>query len=170
MPTPGSLTIIAGPPGAGKTTVAALIAETATRPTVHLHTDTFHTWIRTGFVLPYLPEAVRQNEVVNAVTAEAARGYAHGGYDVLLDGVLGPWALPPYRAAGPFTYVVLRPTLATTLSRATERTGRALKAEDAIRGLHGAFTDLGELEPCAVDSTGQTVEETAAEVRGRMVR
>ena len=119
MPTPGSLTIIAGPPGAGKTTVAALIAETATRPTVHLHTDTFHTWIRTGFVLPYLPEAVRQNEVVNAVTAEAAR---------------------------------------------------VLKAEDAIRGLRGAFTDLGELEPCAVDSTGRTVEETAPEVRGRMLR
>ncbi|MEU0531067.1 hypothetical protein [Amycolatopsis tolypomycina] len=50
-----------------------MIAAGAPRPTVHLHTDSFYAWIRTGLVPPYLPEADRQN-------------------DVVLDGVVGPWA------------------------------------------------------------------------------
>jgi hypothetical protein len=29
-----------------------------------MHTDTFYVWIRAGSVLPYLPAAARQNEVV----------------------------------------------------------------------------------------------------------
>jgi predicted kinase len=173
MPKPGALTIIAGPPGAGKSTVSERLAETAGRPTVHLRTDTFYGWIRTGFVPPYLPEAVRQNEVVSSVMVGAACDYARGGYDVVVDGVLGPWALPPFvtaaaRGALDLAYVVLRPTLDTTLARATERVGRALKEVGPIRGLHGAFADLGELERCAVDTTDQTAEQTTAEVRRRL--
>jgi predicted ATPase len=56
--------ILAGPPAAGKTTVAALLAATGGVPTVHLTTDLLYRSIRTGFVLPFLPEARRQNEVV----------------------------------------------------------------------------------------------------------
>ncbi|WP_244170095.1 phosphotransferase-like protein [Amycolatopsis tolypomycina] len=77
---PGSLLILTGPPGAGKSSVARVIAAGAPRPTVHLHTDSFYAWIRTGLVPPYLPEADRQNNVV-------------------LDGVVGPWALEPFRDA-----------------------------------------------------------------------
>ncbi|WP_072475017.1 AAA family ATPase [Amycolatopsis australiensis] len=43
----GSLLILTGPPGAGKSTVARLVAEDAPRATVHLHTDSFYVWIRT---------------------------------------------------------------------------------------------------------------------------
>ncbi|HEY0001024.1 MAG TPA: AAA family ATPase [Actinoplanes sp.] len=92
----GDVIILTGPPAAGKTTVAALLAADAGSPTVHLTTDLFYRSIRTGFVLPFLPDAQRQNEVViEAIVATFARG----GYDVVVDGIIGPWFLPPFRAA-----------------------------------------------------------------------
>ena len=36
--------------------------------------------------------------VVDAIVAAAA-AYARGGYDVVVDGVIGPWFLPPFRQA-----------------------------------------------------------------------
>ena len=74
--------ILTGPPAAGKTTVAKLLATEASGPTVHLTTDLFYRSIRTGFILPFLPEAQRQNEVViEAITAaEVRRVLASGRY------------------------------------------------------------------------------------------
>jgi predicted kinase len=166
----GSLLILTGPPGAGKSTVAALVATDAPRPTVHLHTDSFYDWISTGFVPPHLPAAARQNEVVVAVIAGAAGEYAAGGYDVVLDGVVGPWFLPPFREVAArhalsLSYVVLRPSLDVTLARATARTGDALTDLAALTGMYAAFADLGDLERHVLDTTGQTPAETAAAVR-----
>jgi predicted kinase len=171
MPThSGSLLILTGPPGAGKSTVARLVTENAPRAAVHLHTDSFYVWIRTGFVPPYLPEAAGQNDVVLGVIAEAACGYARGGYDVLLDGVIGPWALEPFRKAAKrdgldLFYVVLRPSLEVTLARGTAREGGELTEVEPITGMHGAFAALGELESNVLDTTDQTIEETADSVR-----
>jgi chloramphenicol 3-O-phosphotransferase len=169
----GSLLILTGPPGAGKSTVARLITEDAPRATVHLHTDSFYVWIRTGFVLPYLPEAARQNEVVLGVLADAACGYARGGYDVVLDGIVGPWSLQPFRDAAlrdglDLFYVVLRPSLDVTLARGTAREGRELTEAEPIKEMHGAFAELGELEQHVINTTEQTVEETADAVRRRV--
>lgn len=168
--TRGEVVLLTGPPAAGKTTVAGLVATDALRPTVHLTTDLYYLAIRTGFVLPYLPEAQRQNEVVIDAIVASVVTYARGGYDVIVDGVIGPWFLPPFRAAADrdrlaISYVVLRPDLATTLARARERVGDALKDVAAITGLHGAFTDLGELEKHAIDSGSQDPEQSAAAVR-----
>jgi predicted kinase len=167
-----SLLILTGPPGSGKSTVAGIVAGTAEQPTVHMHTDSFYVWIRSGFVPPYLADAARQNEVVSDVMVEAARGYVRGGYDVVVDGIIGPWALQPFRDAATrdgleLSYAVLRPSLEVALARATEREGRALKEVEPIRGLYAAFADLGDLERCVIDSTGQTPEHTAADVRHR---
>ena len=169
---PGSLLILTGPPGAGKSTVARLVSEDAPRPSVHLHTDSFYVWIRTGFVAPYLPEAARQNDVVLGVIAEAACGYARGGYDVVLDGVVGPWALEPFRDAAKrdgldLFYVVLRPSLEVTLARGTAREGRELTDVGPITGMHGAFADLNELEKHVIDTTDHSIGDTADAVRRR---
>ncbi|MEU5763948.1 AAA family ATPase [Nocardia sp. NPDC047648] len=167
----GEVIILTGPPGAGKTTVAELLASGASRPTVHVTTDWFYRSIRTGFVLPYLPEAQRQNEVVvDAIVASVAT-FARGGYDVVVDGIVGPWFLPPFRAAAErdrlaLSYLVLRPDLDTALARAQQRRGDELKDVEAITGMHIAFADLGELEDHALDNTGHLdAERTVAEVR-----
>jgi predicted kinase len=167
--TPGAVIIVAGPPGAGKSTVARLVAD-AVEPSVHLHTDDYFAAIRRGLIAPYLPAAERQNQVVVGVTARAAAGYAAGGYQVLADGVVGPWFIAAYREAAaeygvPLHYVVLRPDLDTTLRRATARGPDALTDSAPIRSMHGQFTALGPYEPHVLDSTGLGTRATAAAVR-----
>jgi chloramphenicol 3-O-phosphotransferase len=162
--------LLTGSPGSGKTTVAALVATDAARPTVHVTTDQFYRAIRTGFVPPYLPESQRQNEVVVDAIVAAVTAYARGGYDVVVDGIIGPWFLPPFlkAAAGEqwvLSYVVLRPDLETTLERARQRADDELKDIDAITGLYGAFADLGDLESHVIDTTGLDPARTAAEIR-----
>ena len=167
----GEVIILTGPPGAGKTTVAGLLASDATVPTVHLTTDLFYRSIRTGFVLPFLPAAQRQNEVVIEAIVGTVATFARGGYDVVVDGIVGPWFLPQFRAVLEHdhhlavSYIVLRPGLSTTLARARERTGQKLKEFDAITGLHGAFGQLGDLENHAIDTGHLDAEQTAGEVR-----
>jgi cytidylate kinase len=166
----GEVIILTGPPAAGKTTVADLLATDASAKTVHLTTDEFYRSIRTGFVLPFLPAAQPQNEVVVDAIVAAVTTFARGGYDVVVDGIVGPWFLPPFRAAAErdrltMSYVVLRPDLETTLSRARERVGDELKDLAAITGLHAAFTRLDELEGHAIDTGDLDAEQTAAEVR-----
>jgi cytidylate kinase len=170
---PGGMTdvlLLTGSPGSGKTTVATLVATDAARPTVHVTTDEFYRAIRTGFIAPYLPGAARQNEVVVDTIVAAVSSYARGGYDVVVDGVIGPWFLPPFRRAAAaeqwtLSYVVLRPDLDTTLNRAQNRAAGELKDVDAITGLYTAFADLGPLEPHVIDTTHLDPAQTAVEVR-----
>jgi len=166
----GEVIILTGPPGAGKTTVAELLAIGASVPTVHLRTDLFYRSIRAGFVQPFLPQAQQQNEVVIEAIVAAVVTFARGGYDVVVDGIVGPWFLPQFRAASErdhlaMCYVVLRPGLPITLSRATQRRGSELRDVDAITGLHAAFAQLGDLEDHAIDTGNLDAEQTAAEVR-----
>jgi AAA domain len=161
----GAVVIITGPPGAGKTTVAAALAARSARPAVHLHSDDFYGYIRSGYVEPYLPRAHEQNRVVVGVLADAALGYAAGGYLVLLDGIIGPWFLGPFRDRGgrggvPLHYVVLRPDLAQTLRRARGRSERQLHESGPIRGLHQQFSQLGDLEAHGLDTSGLSAEQT----------
>ena len=106
----------------------------------------------------FYPAAAKQNQVVIGVLVNSMISYVAGGYDVIVDGIIGPWSLPPFRDAAkktgfPLSFVVLRPSLEEALSRAVGREGKELKGSGPIRGLHGAFAKLGLLEPYAFDSS-----------------
>lgn len=172
QPQPPGILVLTGPPGAGKTTVAALVAASFER-SVHLVADQCFHWVASGFVAPWRPEADQQNAtVVEAVAASAAR-FAAGGYQVVVDGIVGPWFVDRFLAAvpgvTPVAYAVLRPGPAVALARALGRTGeRDLRRSGPVEAMIGAFADLGTYEPHVVDSSGLTAEETAAEVLARL--
>lgn len=159
--------LVAGPPGAGKSTVAGLLARGWDRA-VHLHTDDLYAWVATGHIEPWLPESHDQNITIAAAAARAADTFAAAGYTVIVDGVLSPWALDPYRGLDrDITYVVLRPSLEVTERRAAERGEHPLKDLSVVGRMHPVFADdlLGDFARHVIDSTDLTPEETAATVR-----
>ncbi len=170
MLSPGEVLILSGPPGSGKSTVGAELASRSTLG-VHLESDIFYHWIRSGFVGPHLPEAHHQNTVVIDAVAEAAAAYARGGYAVVWDGVVGPWFLE--RVVRRLSdhglavhYAVLRPDRETALGRVARRDQTA--DVSGAETMWAKFADLAELETHVVASDGAP-DEVVAEVESSVV-
>jgi energy-coupling factor transporter ATP-binding protein EcfA2 len=169
--TRGAVVLLSGPPGAGKSTTAAALASCFDRA-VHLHSDDFWHYIVSGAIPPFLAESHDQNETVMQVIRGAAFAYAAGGFLTVVDGIVGPWMLHHFCAIGGagdvprLHYIVLRPSREETLRRAQARTDvAALVEENPITSLWEQFSDLGEWEGHAIDTTRQTPAETSAAVR-----
>ena len=67
-----------------------------------------------------MPESNEQNLVVIEAFLEAAKRYARGGYDVIVDGIVGPWFLEPWKALVrehyEVHYIILRASKEETLA------------------------------------------------------
>ena len=84
----GELIIVTGPPGAGKSTVAAQLADRRS-PSVLVAGDAFFGFLRQGAIDPWLPASHDQNETVTAAAAAATGRFARVCWTVY-DGVIGP--------------------------------------------------------------------------------
>lgn len=166
---PGRFIILSGPPGAGKTTLAVKLVERSPAPAaVHLHSDDFYDYIKKGFILPWLPESQAQNATVAKALAAAAIAYCDGGFDVIMDGVVGPWFIDTYveaaaRAGVALHYVILRADKAVSAARARSRGIKPIA--DYPPRIHEAFADLDAWEDHVVETSGIDAEEAYAAVR-----
>ena len=133
--------VVTGPPGAGKSTVARLLAEEV-EPSVLVDGDAFFRFLARGAIEPWVPEANAQNEIVTRAAASAAGQYAAGGYTTIYDGIVGPWFLPTFAAATGLTeldYVILLPSEERCVRGVLTRVDHGFGDEAATRKMHAEF-------------------------------
>ena len=172
--THGRITIITGSPGTGKSTVADKAAmESDMDKSVCIRTDDFFHYLKKGAIPPHLPESNAQNGVVIEAFLESAKRFVRGGYDVYVDGIVGPWFLEPWLGAAregyEVHYMVLRASREITLRRAVERSKLDLKTNtELVEVMWEQFCDLGKYEANVIDTTEQTVSETVQSIKAHL--
>ena len=73
------LLVVTGPPGAGKSTVAAMVAGRFDR-SVLIEGDSFFGFIARGAIAPWLEGSHEQNDVVVTAAAAATGAFVRGGF------------------------------------------------------------------------------------------
>ena len=135
----GSIVLLTGPVGAGKTTVAQELIAGGDGGLVSIEGDVF--W---SFIKRPQPGAERNKAftmIMRAMLA-SARHYERDGYEVIVDFTIPPWYLDAVRAlltGKPFNYVVLRPSEAVCAARAAERAEGTIADYGPYRELYAAF-------------------------------
>jgi tRNA uridine 5-carbamoylmethylation protein Kti12 len=165
---PVRVLILSGPPGSGKTTVSRVLADRLS-PSVHLESDQFYRFVRSGFVEPWRADAHMQNRVVVEAIADAAIAYALGGYHTIIDGIFSPrWFYAPLRnrlrdAAIEPAYVILRPPLATCIERARQREPSELADPSVISSLYSDF-EVGPFARYRIDNQAGDPDSTSEHI------
>lgn len=170
----GRIVIITGSPGTGKTTISSIIAkESSLEKSVHMHTDDFYHYLCKGSVPPHLPESHEQNAIVIEAFLEAAKCYVRGGYDVIVDGIIGPWFLAPWIKTAEDNYevhyILLRAGRETTMKRAVERSKLSEESNlELVKVMWEQFENLGQYESNVINTTDLSIAETVSIVKNEI--
>ena len=170
----GSLLVVTGPPGAGKSTVAAELANQSSS-SVLVRGDDFFGFLAAGAIEPWLPESQSQNEIVTEAAARATGRFVED-YETVYDGVIGPWALPSFASAcglDTLDYLVILPPVEACVARVAARTGHGFTDQAATRQMHAEFrdatVDARHVLTSSVWDLEQTLEQiNAARKSGRL--
>ena len=171
----GRIIVITGAPGTGKTTTASAVAkESDLEKSVHMHTDDFYHYLSKGAIPPHLPESNEQNLIVIEAFLEAAKRYARGGYDVIVDGIVGPWFLEPWlnivQEHYEVHYIVLRASKDETMKRAIERSKLDRETNiELVEAMWKQFSNLGIYELNVIDTTTHSIKDTVSAVKEKIV-
>ncbi len=168
--------VITGPPGAGKSTVAGLLAGAADR-SVLVEGDAFFGFLAEGAIEPWLPASRAQNETVTEAAAAATGRFARAGYVTVFDGVVGPWMIDRFLAAAGLDvidYVILLPPVERCLDRVANRVGHGFRDPTATSKMHEEFVaaDIDQWHVLANSDdsaaiTAQRIRSVAADGRFR---
>lgn len=167
----GRIIIITGSPGTGKSTISSILAkESNMSKSVNMQTDDFYHYLSKGAIPPYLPESNEQNLIVIEAFLESAKRYARGGYDVIVDGIVGPWFLDPWIKAAQENYevhyIILRATKEETMKRSIERSKLNKETNiNLVETMWNQFNNLGKYESNVIDTTNSSIEETVLKVK-----
>lgn len=164
----GSLLVVTGPPGAGKSTIARIIADSMS-PAALVEGDEFFRFLRNGVIEPWKVEAREQNEVVVGIQATTAACYRVSGYETVYDGIVGPWFLDRFveHAGAPVDYAVLLPAIDVCLHRIGTRTDHEFRDETATRSLHHQFVAESLDGRHVFDSGAGTAQDIAEAIMAR---
>lgn len=167
----GRIVVITGSPGTGKTTISGRVAkESSMEKSVHMHTDDFYHYLSKGAIPPYLPESNEQNLIVIEAFLEAAKRYARSEYDVIVDGIIGPWFLEPWlnivREGYEVHYIILRASKEETMKRAVERSKLDRETNiELVETMWEQFNNLVRYESHVIDTTNHSIQDTVVAVK-----
>lgn len=169
----GKIVVITGASGTGKTTTASIIAkESDMEKSVHMYTDDFYHYLSKGAIPPHLPESNEQNQVVIEAFLEAAKRYARGGYDVIVDGIIGPWFLKPWldivQEGYEVHYIMLRANKEETMKRAVNRAKLDRETNiELVESMWEQFHNLGIYESNVIDTTIFLIQDTVSVIKAK---
>ncbi len=139
----GTITIISGPPGAGKTTVAKELVSLYKGALIYIERDDF--W---KFMVNDDGRPVHKNfRATMAATLAASIAYAHHDYEVLLDFSIPPWfitkAIEQVKKRNiSLNYVVLRPSMEICASRSASREIGKITYDERFLKFYESFGEL----------------------------
>ena len=156
------LYVITAPPGAGKSTVSALLAEQLDRSVV-IEGDWVYHLVVGGYVAPWLPGNHKELFWKNVISL--IRNCMEEGYDVVFNYVVTPKDVALLQREFPaFTLAVLLPDVEELVRRDQLRPQEERMGE-RCRVVHAEFQKHNFPESCILRTDGETPAETVQRVR-----